>query len=137
MLLMEDRLRPMKPWCVAGKPPCIDVNFSVVFIREFKRREKVREIILHLKGDFVSFRSVLKINFGLQTETGDQVIGIHSASELETQLNDTSMASLLAILFFSETYPCRYVSLLYTNTRNASLLAILGSTRKSFSFLES
>jgi hypothetical protein len=93
---------------------------------------KVREIILHSKGDFVSFRSVLKINFGLQTETGDQVIGIHSANELETQLNDASMASLLAILFFSETYPCLYVSLLYTN-----LAGILGSTRKLFSFLES
>jgi len=132
MLLIEDRLRPMKPWCVAGKPPCIDVISPWCLSGSLSGVRKVREIILHLKGDFVSFRSVLKINFGLQTETGDQVIGIHSASELETQLNDASMASLLAILFFSETYPCRYVCLLYTN-----LAGILGSTRKLFSFLES
>jgi hypothetical protein len=55
MLLMEDRLRPMKPWCVAWKPLCIDVNFSVVSIREFKRREKGKRNNITFKRRFCFF----------------------------------------------------------------------------------
>jgi hypothetical protein len=95
---MEDRLRPMKPWCVAGKPPCIDVNFSVVFIREVKQREKG-------KRNNITFK-ILKINFGLQTETGDQVIGIHSAGfyrEVHMQIQRISSTVQIQVQFFINT----------------------------------
>ncbi|XP_048329895.1 TPR repeat-containing thioredoxin TDX isoform X2 [Ziziphus jujuba] len=46
-----------------------------------------------------------------------EVIGIHSASELETKLNAASKTSRLAILYFTATWcgPCRFISPLYVN----------------------
>ena len=44
-------------------------------------------------------------------KTGDQVIVIHSASELEKRLEEASRTSRLAILFFSKARPRRYISL--------------------------
>ncbi|XP_059641560.1 TPR repeat-containing thioredoxin TDX isoform X2 [Cornus florida] len=45
------------------------------------------------------------------------VIGIHSASELDTKLNAASRTSRLAILYFTATWcgPCRFMSPLYTS----------------------
>jgi hypothetical protein len=39
----------------------------------------------------------------------DQVIGIHSVSELETQLNAVSTTCRLAILYFYKARPCRFI----------------------------
>jgi suppressor of tumorigenicity protein 13 len=47
--------------------------------------------------------------------TGDQVIGIHSVSELQSHLDAASMRSRLAIVFFSKTRPCRFISPFYTS----------------------
>ncbi|KAH7852810.1 hypothetical protein Vadar_029467 [Vaccinium darrowii] len=46
-----------------------------------------------------------------------QVIGIHSASELEKMLNAASRSSRLAVLYFTATWcgPCRMISPLYTS----------------------
>uniref|UniRef100_A0A5B7BUX4 TPR repeat-containing thioredoxin TDX n=1 Tax=Davidia involucrata TaxID=16924 RepID=A0A5B7BUX4_DAVIN len=45
------------------------------------------------------------------------VIGIHSASELDTKLNAASRTSRLAILYFTASWcgPCRFISPLYTS----------------------
>ncbi|XP_009360062.1 TPR repeat-containing thioredoxin TDX-like isoform X1 [Pyrus x bretschneideri] len=46
-----------------------------------------------------------------------EVIGIHSARELETKLNAASKMSRLTILYFTATWcgPCRFISPLYTS----------------------
>ncbi|KAK9265873.1 hypothetical protein L1049_001747 [Liquidambar formosana] len=46
-----------------------------------------------------------------------QVIGIHSASELDTKLNAATRTSRLGILYFTATWcgPCRFISPLYTS----------------------
>ncbi|XP_068308321.1 TPR repeat-containing thioredoxin TDX-like [Pyrus communis] len=46
-----------------------------------------------------------------------EVIGIHSARELETKLNAASKTSRLTILYFTATWcgPCRFISPLYTS----------------------
>jgi suppressor of tumorigenicity protein 13 len=48
-------------------------------------------------------------------KTGDRVIVIHSASELEKRLEEASRTSRLAILFFSKARPCRFISPLYAS----------------------
>ncbi|KAE7996277.1 hypothetical protein FH972_001011 [Carpinus fangiana] len=48
-------------------------------------------------------------------KTGDRVIVIHSASELEKRLEEASTTSRLAILFFSKARPCRFISPLYAS----------------------
>jgi hypothetical protein len=67
-----------------------------MFIRNYKRREKGKKGLYLILHSFVC-SSLSDHNFGSQTETRDRVIGIHSPSELETQLNDASMASLLVL----------------------------------------
>ncbi|EEF31587.1 Hsc70-interacting protein, putative [Ricinus communis] len=46
-----------------------------------------------------------------------QVIGIHSAGELDTKLNAASRTSRLAVLYFTATWcgPCRFISPLFTS----------------------
>ncbi|XP_062162922.1 uncharacterized protein LOC133869847 [Alnus glutinosa] len=67
------------------RPSINDDNFTVLFVRGYKK------------------------------EKGDQVIGIHSVSELQSHLDAASMRSRLAIVFFSKTRPCRFISPLYTS----------------------
>jgi thiol-disulfide isomerase/thioredoxin len=68
-----------------SRPPIDDDNFSVLSMREYKK------------------------------DRADQVIGIHSLSELDARLDAASMTSRLAILYFSETHRCRFISPLYTS----------------------
>ncbi|XP_059436413.1 uncharacterized protein LOC132169393 [Corylus avellana] len=66
-------------------PPFDNFNFSLLSVREYKG------------------------------EKGDQVIVIHTASELKKRLEDASRTSRLAILFFSKARPCRFISPLYAS----------------------
>ncbi|KAJ9162632.1 hypothetical protein P3X46_022391 [Hevea brasiliensis] len=74
--------------------------------RELKKAERERQQRVEAQG-----------REALSALKEGQVIGIHSASELETKLNAASRTSRLAILYFTATWcgPCRYVSPLFTN----------------------
>lgn len=63
--------------------PLVEDNFTVLVVREYKK------------------------------DKGDQVIGIHSLRELETQLNAASTTCRLAILYFYKARPCRFISPFY------------------------